>query len=378
MKPIKMLGLAALMALMATAFAGTGSAMGESTALCKEDAGSFECPGGTLITHVHEATLEGKKAVMKTSLLTVECDVLFLGDALEKEANPLVIEGKFTYANCTEGCTVTEENGPTEVRALREGHETGSVTGEGLVHVNCSGLNCRYNGIGLKGTAKGTLLSTETNGEVWLVEQLTNKESGTLCPSASKLTITTTPLESIYLRGIESKPEPTSLCSEDPPKEQCPEGQAITHVHEATLAGHKAVLKTSILTVECDVLFLGDALSELGKPLIIHGTFTYTNCGSCTGSEENGPTEIKVLKEGHEAASVTGEGLVHVECSGLNCRYNGVGLKGAGRGPLLSTETNGEVSLVKQSTSKESGLFCPSTSKLTIITTALEASYITM
>jgi hypothetical protein len=166
--------------------------------------------------------------------------------------------------------------------------------------------------------------------------------------------------------------ESTSLCAADEAECAAP----LTHVHETTLTGKKAVLKTSIVTVECDVLFLGDTLSESGAPLVIHGTFTYTNCGSCTATEENGPAEVKVLKEGHEAGSVVGEGLVHVECSGLNCRYNGVGLKGAAKGPLLSTETNGEVSLVKQLTNKESGLFCPSTSELTITTTPLSATYL--
>ncbi len=202
MKSIKTLGFAALGALVAMAFAGAGagSATAESTALCPEDrtGGNNECPEGQAVTHVHEATLSGKKAVLKTSLLTVECDVLFLGDALSEEGAPLVIHGSFTYTNCG-SCTVTEENGPAEVRVLREGHETGSVTGEGLAHVTCSGLNCRYNGVSLKGTAKGPLLATETNGEVTLTEQSTNKESGLFCPSTSKLTITTTPLSATYI-----------------------------------------------------------------------------------------------------------------------------------------------------------------------------------
>ncbi len=195
MKPIKMLGLAALAALMAMAFLGASSAMGETTALCASD--GAEC---LAITHVHETTLAGKKAVLKTSLLTVECDVLFLGDTNEETNAPLVISGTFTYTNCG-SCTATEENGPAEVKVLKEGHETASVVGEGLVHVECSGLNCRYNGVGLKGSAKGPLLSTETNGEVTLTEQTTNKESGLFCPSTSKLTITTTPLEATYIVG---------------------------------------------------------------------------------------------------------------------------------------------------------------------------------
>ncbi len=201
MKPIKMLGLAALAALMAMAFVGASSAMAEETALCMEDAA-----GCVALQHVHETTLTGKKAVLKTSIVTVECDVLFLGDTLTASGLPLVIHGTFTYTNCG-SCTATEENGPAEIKVQKSGHETGTVTGEGLVHVECSGLNCRYNGTGLSGTAKGPLLSTETNGEVTLTEQTTNKESGLFCPSTSKLTITTTPLDKVYLSN-----DPGSWC----------------------------------------------------------------------------------------------------------------------------------------------------------------------
>jgi hypothetical protein len=192
---IKILGLTALTALMAMAFLGSGSAMAKGTSLCEAD--EAEC--ASLVTHVHEATLTGHKAVMKTSLLTTECDVLFLGETLgEGLGEPLVVHGKFTYTNCG-SCTFTEENGPGELRVLREGHETASTTIEYLVHSECSGLNCRYNGVGLKFTVKGPLLSTETNGEVTLREQSTNKESGLFCPSTTYLTITTTPLKPTYL-----------------------------------------------------------------------------------------------------------------------------------------------------------------------------------
>jgi hypothetical protein len=172
--------------------------------------------------------------------------------------------------------------------------------------------------------------------------------------------------------------EKTTLCSSD----TCEAGDAVTHVHETTLSGHKSVLLSS-LTVECDVLFLGDALSETGNPLIIHGSFTYSNCeGGCTATEENAPTEIKVLKEGEELSKVTsgtgaGAGLVHLVCGGfINCRYTGSGLVGHGLGALTSSETNGSVTLSEQEVAKESGTFCPSTGKLDITTTPLEATYI--
>jgi hypothetical protein len=186
------------------------------------------------------------------------------------------------------------------------------------------------------------------------------------------------------LMGVSSAmAETTALCKEDAvllTGEACPSSptsKIIKHVHETTLPGHKAILKTSILTVECDVLFLGDVQSPfLGSPLVISGGFTYTNCGGCSASEINGPAEITVLKLGHELADVTGEGEVLVSCSGLHCVYNGVGLKGHGLGPLLSTETNGDVTLTEQTTNKVSGTFCPATSKLTLTTTPLEPTYI--
>jgi hypothetical protein len=170
--------------------------------------------------------------------------------------------------------------------------------------------------------------------------------------------------------------ESTTLCSADG------SGCGLTHVHETSVT--KAQLLTSFGTTKCDVLFLGDALSGLANPLVIHGTFTYENCtlggSSCTWTEENGPAEIKVLKEGHETAKVTYEYLVHQVCGkSIDCSYIGVGLASTAKGPLLSAQTpdNGEVSLSEQSLTKETGGFlCPKTSKLDITTTPLSATYV--
>jgi hypothetical protein len=196
-KPIKMLGLAVPATLMAMAFVGAGSAMAETTALCKEDASP--CPSGKLITHVHEATLTNHKAILLSSP-EVKCDVSFLGDAAGGGLGaPLVISGGFTYSNCEGGCTASEENGPTEIRVLREGTELASVTsgegaGAGLVHLVCFGfINCRYVGSGLEGHGLGVLTSSETNGSVTLSGQEVERESGSLCPETGALDITTTP-----------------------------------------------------------------------------------------------------------------------------------------------------------------------------------------
>jgi len=170
--------------------------------------------------------------------------------------------------------------------------------------------------------------------------------------------------------------ESTSLCSGDSI------GCELTHVHETSVG--KAKLLTSLGTAECNVLVLGSISTTLASPLVISGTFTYTNCElggkGCTATEEASPAEIKVLKEGHETAKVTGEGLVHLVCSGsIDCSYNGLNLVGTGKGPLLSTQANGEVTLSGQSTNRETGGFlCPKTAKLDITTTPLSATYIGM
>src|SRR5262245_15304745 len=87
-KPIKMFGLAALLALMVMAFLGASSAMAETTALCETEAGP-ENPCESMITHVHETSVS-KAKLLSTS--TVECDVLFLGD-VQEEGSPMIING---------------------------------------------------------------------------------------------------------------------------------------------------------------------------------------------------------------------------------------------------------------------------------------------
>jgi hypothetical protein len=178
---------------MAMAFVGASSAMAEgNTSLCTVDGATCASP----ITHVHEESIG--HALLKSSFATVECEVLFLGDALNSGlGNPLIIHGTFTYT-CLNGCTATEQNGPAEIKVLRLGTELGDVTGEGLVHVEC-GLDCTYNGVGLKGHAKGALIATNKLGEVSIVAATTNKESGLFCPTTSKLTITTAPLSATYI-----------------------------------------------------------------------------------------------------------------------------------------------------------------------------------
>ncbi len=198
MKSIKMFGLAAVTALMAMAFVGVSSAMAEHTALCEEDKALCAEP----IEHLHEES--AGSVTFLTSALNVSCEnVLFLGDTRVALANPLVIDGTFTYPEfeCNNKCIVEEENGPAEVKVLREGNELAKVTMEWLIHVICFGfINCRYNGVGLLGHRLGPLpLPTQPFGEVSMIGKTLNKESGTLCPSVAKLDFVTTPLEPVYI-----------------------------------------------------------------------------------------------------------------------------------------------------------------------------------
>jgi hypothetical protein len=201
MNRIKMLGLAVFAALMAMAFLGASSAIAEETQLCKTD--ESPCKEANVVKHVHEETLAGAKAKLLSSLGTVECKALFLGDSLGLGA-PLVIHGTFSYSECkrgSENCTATEVNPDSLIQLLGEGHETAKVTGEGEVNVHCGFfINCTYNGEGLTATAKGPLLSTEANpnGEATISEQSLKRITG-LCPETGKLDIATTPLEKTYI-----------------------------------------------------------------------------------------------------------------------------------------------------------------------------------
>jgi hypothetical protein len=172
--------------------------------------------------------------------------------------------------------------------------------------------------------------------------------------------------------------ESTALCKTDPGKganEVCPAGDVLTHVH----AAGRVTILNSVLNVECVALSLEDASVGLANPLVTKGAFTFSSChASCTVTEVNGPAKFEFLKLGHEAADYTLELELHLVCGELfNCTYNGVGLKGMTKGPLLSVEASGETSLSNQTLNKVSGFLCPSTSKIDFLLFTLLATHIT-
>jgi hypothetical protein len=199
MRSLKMFGLAALMALMAMAFVGASSAMAEETALCKAD--EEPCQESNWVSSIHE---EGKASILFNGI-SDECNVLFSGTAEPFAEMAEVVKGNFTYSGCTNSCTMTEENGPAELEALKAGHEEDIITYKYLLHVNCLGsVNCRFTGAGLKGLGLDALLTGGT-GMVSIIGQEMTKESGSLCPTKVVLDITTKPLSAIYIQKPEMK-----------------------------------------------------------------------------------------------------------------------------------------------------------------------------
>jgi hypothetical protein len=204
MKPIKVFGFGVVVALMAMAFAGASSAMAESTALCDTDPGTGStavCPSGHLITHVHLVTLAGVKAKLLSNL-TIECEILFLGDTLSSLANPLVIHGNFTFTNCSGGCIVTETSADSLLSVLKLGHETADLTLDGAWFFDCGTIfECEYEAAGFKGIGKGPLLSSETDGDFAISGQEFHKlGGGFFCPKTAKLDMSLTPSPSpIYI-----------------------------------------------------------------------------------------------------------------------------------------------------------------------------------
>jgi hypothetical protein len=200
--PIKRLGLATLTALTAMAFAGAGTAMAESTALCDEDPGTgqFEvCPVGHLVTQLHEVNLSGSKEKMLFGIITVECDVLFQGTATEELRTPQRFSGAYTYSNCNNGCTVEEVSSPSFIEILKEGYEKDKITILFEVRVNCGAMDCLYGGL-LKGKGGGPLFTLEANGEIAVEEErIVRTGGGMLCQASAFLDLRTTPLTKRYV-----------------------------------------------------------------------------------------------------------------------------------------------------------------------------------
>jgi hypothetical protein len=201
LKFVKTPALAGL-AIAAIALIGAASATAESTQLCENDAKTpAECKEPMSLHYVSK-----EKAVIKTSVLTTECDVLYAAEPLLGLVTngPVILhvtaEG-LVVSNCTNSCTIkTLKGGLTE--ELKEGEELASVKSTGFeLEVSCSGLiNCVYGSEGLIGHVLGPLV-TGDNGHVTYNEALVKKVKGFLCPNEARMTMLLISLLPAYIRS---------------------------------------------------------------------------------------------------------------------------------------------------------------------------------
>lgn len=196
MKAVKTLGSFAVLAILAMAFIGPSLAAAENTALCEVD----ENPCKSLVSKVHYT---GHIEVL-TSVMNYDCDALFSGEVFELGA-PQEVEGNFTYTNChaneNVNCTRTEENGPSVLTFLKEGHESAKGTGTSLVHVVCGAfIDCSYTLAGQVASVIGPLLSKENDGEIKFVSQaMVHEAGGFTCPKTALLDGVFSPLSETYI-----------------------------------------------------------------------------------------------------------------------------------------------------------------------------------
>lgn len=196
------LRLASLVALTGVAVVGVSSANANGpTALCKTD--ESPCGGANMISHLHETSKTSVRFL--SSVMTIECKVLRLGDAVKNGegnplGNPLVVKFRTTYSNCNNSCEVSEvEEESSEYRYLRTGSNRAKVTVNETTHFHCSTIDCTVNGEGVEGEDLDPLISTEENGSDVFTEQKLNLVSGLFCPKAFFLDLTTTPLTKRYV-----------------------------------------------------------------------------------------------------------------------------------------------------------------------------------
>jgi hypothetical protein len=169
----------------------------------------------------------------------------------------------------------------------------------------------------------------------------------------------------------------TQLCMVD--ESPCAAANVIAHVHEETATGAPDTLLSSLGNITAKALFLGLTLG-LGAPLVSHGNFTYSgalrNGNACEIKEVSTSALISVLRTAAETASWTIEFEINVHCGiFFNCTYDGQGLEGTAKGPLLAGP-NGESSIIEGVMHHVGGGICPEITKLDIKTTPLLATYI--
>lgn len=203
MRLVKLVGLATVVATMATALLGAPTATAtEFTTLCKEDTAVLTCPDSQRATGLHFVSPKAN-TIFLNSMMNVSCEILFGAATPEGPlGKPLFLVGHFTFANCTAPCTVKEIGGPAVVGLLKTGAELASVAPEVDININClPTFNCNYDTETTLGHALGGL-KTEASELLHLTfkEAPVKWTAGGVCPKDMKLDALFKSLEKLYIR----------------------------------------------------------------------------------------------------------------------------------------------------------------------------------
>jgi hypothetical protein len=191
---IKMTGLAAVVAAVAMALIGAGSA--SATVLCKEN----KSPCGSAYpvpTSISASLKAGTTAKLVSSLGTVECSVSTSSGETTTAGTPLLGTIKtLTFSSCVLGktaCTVTSEDLPFKASISASGGGNGSMTvsdsgkGEPRAFVKCgSAIECIFGQTSATLTAIGSSTAPLLKAEA--IELKIKKNEGFICPSSAKWT----------------------------------------------------------------------------------------------------------------------------------------------------------------------------------------------
>jgi hypothetical protein len=218
MKIARIIGLAAIAALVLTASLGAGSALAAETALCKTATISPYCESGDRYAKGTALQTANTTAVFENNLTNVICTESKLeGETTAETGEPLPVTiSAWTLAACKTqsgtSCTVS----PTKLLPYSSSlswttHTNGTLTtGAGAWWVKCGFfVNCTFGAPDL--TVHGA------NPPVIEATEVPVSRSGGICPSTAKFTASysaTTPFIGFVSRGESPPAQTTGLCSE--------------------------------------------------------------------------------------------------------------------------------------------------------------------
>ena len=193
-----------LTALLVTAVAlvGASTAMATSTALCvANESGEDVCKDGNQLGPIHYESVSWIYILATNPTRTIACHSLFTGSSLGLfTSKPTIIDGNFSYSDCTPGCTVAEASGEAQLKLLKTTLTEGSMSGSLEVSVSCLfSVDCTYKlGTLVIGATSASLPTT--TGQWLLSKGALATVGGMTCPMSTTLDMTMESLKDIYIK----------------------------------------------------------------------------------------------------------------------------------------------------------------------------------